>query len=199
MQKSATTRRMIRATAGAVAFAAAATTVAATAVAVTASPAAAVGLGWNTVEGCTSAMGSVSYRPGLTNTARAETGTLAATLAGCNSSYSGSTPGTGLLTSSLSGTSSTTGVSQRGNFTINWPAASGLNPSNGTFSLTGPDAAGHYTASGSITSGAFPGAWMGTTFVVTAVNPGANGSPARPVTLQQLTNTAPLQVRRNTW
>jgi hypothetical protein len=193
MQTYAITQRMIHTTA-AVAFAAAATAVAATG-----SPAAAAGLGWSTVEGCTSAVGSVSYQPGLTTTARAETGTLSATLAGCSSLYSGSTPGTGLITASLSGTSNTTAVSQRGNFTINWPTASGLNPSNGTFSLTGPDAAGHYTAGGSITSGAFPGASMGTTFVVTAVNPGANGSSAHPVTLQQLTNTAPVQVRRNTW
>jgi hypothetical protein len=190
MQNTATTRRMIRTTAGAVAFAAAAAT---TTVAVTASPAAASALGWSTVEACTSAMGSVSYQPGLTATARAQTGTLSATLAGCSSTYSGSTPGTGLLTSSLTGTSSTTAVAQRGTFTINWPAASGLNPSNGTFSITGPDAAGHFTAGGSITSGAFPGATVGTSFVVTAVNPGA------PVTLQQITNTAPLQVRRNTW
>ncbi|MCU7727493.1 hypothetical protein ODJ79_27555 [Actinoplanes sp. KI2] len=185
-----TTQRMIHA-AAAVAFAAAATAVA------IGSPAKAATLGWSTVEGCTSAMGSVSYQPGLTNVARSETGTLSVTLAGCSSLYSGSTPGTGLLTASLSGTSSTAGVSQRGTFTINWPAGSGLNPSNGTLTLTGPDAAGHYTAGGSITSGAFPGASLGTAFVVTAVNPGATGSPAHPVTLQQVTNTAPVQVQRN--
>jgi hypothetical protein len=189
------TERMIH-VAAAVAFAAAATAVTTT---TTGSPARAATLGWSTVEGCTSAMGSVSYQPGLTTTARAETGTLSATLDGCTSSYSGSNPGTGQLTASLSGTSSTTGVAQRGTFTINWPAASGLNPSNGTFSLTGPDAAGHYTAGGSITSGAFTGGVVGTTFVVTAVNSGANGSPAHPVTLQQITNTAPVQARRNTW
>ncbi|GAB1691983.1 hypothetical protein [Krasilnikovia sp. M28-CT-15] len=195
-QKSASTRRLIRATTTVVALAAAAT---GTAFAATASPAAAAGRGWSTVESCTSAAGSVSYQPGLTSTVRPESSVLSATLAGCASTYSGAVPGTGLLTAFLSGSSSTAAVSQRGNFTLNWPAASGLNPSNGSFSLTGPDATGRYTASGSITSGAYTGAWLGTTFVATGVNAGADGSVAHPVTMQQVTNTAALLVRRNTW
>ena len=194
MQNTVTTRRMIRATAATVAFAAAATTFA-----TTASPAAAVPSGWSTVQSCTSAMGSLSYQPGLTNTARAQTGALSATLTGCTSAFSGAAAGEGRLTASLSGPSSTASVAQSGTFTINWPVASALNPSNGTFAIAGPDATGHYTASGSITSGAFPGAWLGVTFVVTGVNPAANGSTAHLVSRQQLTNTAPLQVRRNTW
>ncbi|GAB1640622.1 hypothetical protein [Krasilnikovia sp. MM14-A1259] len=194
MQKSTTTR-MIRGTVAAVAFAAAAI---GTAFAATA-PAAAAVRGWSTVESCTSAAGSVSYQPGLTSTARTETGILSATLAGCSSVYTGGVAGTGSLTAFLSGSSRTGAVAQRGSFTINWPPASGLNPSNGSFALTGPDAYGQYSASGSVTSGAYTGSWVGTTFVVTGVNAGADGSAAHPVTLQQLTNTAPLQLRRNNW
>ncbi|BFU44814.1 hypothetical protein [Krasilnikovia sp. MM14-A1004] len=193
-QKFTATRRLIRATTTVVALAAAAT---GTAFAATASPAAAAARGWSTVESCTSAAGSVSYQPGLTSTVRPETGVLSATLAGCASTYTGGSPGTGLLTAFLSGSSSSAVVSQRGSFTINWPAASGLNPSNGTLSLTGPDATGRYTASGSVTSGAYTGGSVGTTFVVIGAT--GDGSAAHPVTLQQVTNTAPLLLRRNTW
>jgi hypothetical protein len=190
-----TARRLVRGTVLAAAMAAAVTGTASAASAASAAPTAPRGL--VTVEGCTSVAGTTSFQPGLTKTARAQTAVLSATIGGCSNAFNGASPGTGTLTANLSGVSSTAAVSLRGTFTVNWPAASGFNPSNGNAGLTGPDAQGNYVVSGSITSGAFTGGFVRTTLLVTGTNTGADGSTRHPIKTQQVTNTAPLQVQRS--
>ena len=63
-------------------------------------------------------------------------------------------------------------------------------PGTGTLSITGGSQAG-YTVSGTIKSGAFTGAVVRTSYVVTSP------SSARKVTQQTFVNTAPLQALRN--
>jgi hypothetical protein len=190
-------RRLVRGTVVAAALAAAVTGAASAASAAPASPVATRGI--TTVESCTSAAGTINFQPGLTRNTHNQTAVLSAALGGCSNAFNGASPGAGALNAKLSGVSSTTAVSLRGTFTVNWPAASGFNPSNGTLGVFGPDAQGNYTVSGSITSGAFTGSSVGSSLLVTGVNPGADGSSRHPVTAQQFTNIAPLQVRRNSW
>jgi hypothetical protein len=147
--------------------------------------------GFSPVQSCTSFTGSLSSTPGLTATSKAQSMQLLGTLDGCTNQLQGiPEPGTGSLTANLTGTASTTAVSESGAFTINWPASSGFNPSNGTLSITGGSQAG-YTVSGTIKSGAFTGAVVRTSYVVTSSN------SARKVTQQTFVNTAPLQALRN--
>lgn len=170
-------------------IAAAAAALAAAALGAGAGPASAGG--FSPVQTCTSVSGSLSSSPGLTRIAKAQSMQLQGTLAGCTNEIQGvPEPGTGLLTANLTGTASTTAVSETGAFTINWPASSGFNPSNGTLSVTGGSQAG-YTVSGTIKSGAFTGAVVRTSYVVTSP------SSARKVTQQTFVNTAPLQALRN--
>jgi hypothetical protein len=151
------------------------------------------------VETCTSVTGSTTYQPGLTTNTRNETAVLSATLGGCSNAYNGASPGAGALTANLAGPASTAAVSLKGTFVVNWPAASGFNPSTGTLGVSGPNAQGVYTVSGSITGGAFSGSTISTSLLATGVNAGADGSVQHPVTTQQFTNTAALQVRRSNW
>jgi len=176
----------VRRTAG---VAAAAAALAAAALGAGAGPAAA--RGFSPVQSCTSVSGTLSSSPGLTRTARTQSVQLLGTLAGCTNELQGvAEPGTGSLTANLTGTASTTAVSEAGSFTINWPASSGFNPSNGTLSVTGGSQAG-YTVSGTIKSGAFTGAVIRTSYVVTSP------SSVRKVTQQTFVNATPLQALRN--
>jgi hypothetical protein len=161
--------------------------------------ASAASAGTVSVETCTSVAGSTTYQPGLTIATRTETAVLSATLNGCGNAYNGASPGAGALTANLTGPASTAAVSLKGAFVVNWPATSGFNPSTGTLGVTGPNAQGLYTVSGTITGGAFTGSTVSTSLLGTGVNTGANGSVQHPVTTQQFTNTAPLQVRRSNW
>ncbi len=185
------TARTLRTVAGrrgaGVALAAAA--LAATALGAGAGPASA--RGFSPVQSCTSVTGTLSSNPGLTTTSKAQSMQLLGTLDGCTNQLQGiPEPGTGSLTANLTGTASTTAVSEAGAFTINWPASSGFNPSNGTLSITGTSQAG-YSVSGTIKSGAFTGSVVRTSYVVTSP------SSARKVTQQTFVNTAPLQALRN--
>jgi hypothetical protein len=161
--------------------------------------ASAASAGTVSVESCTSVVGNTTYQPGLTTATRTETAVLSATLNGCSNAYNGASPGAGALTANLTGPASTSAVSLKGTFVVNWPAASGFNPSIGSLGVTGPDAQGIYTVSGTITNGAFTGSRVSTSLLGTGVNAGADGSASRPVTTQQFTNTAALQVRRSNW
>jgi hypothetical protein len=151
------------------------------------------------VETCTSVTGATTYQPGLTTNTRTETAVLSATLGGCSNAYNGASPGAGALTANLTGPASTTAVALKGAFVVNWPAASGFNPSTGTLGVTGPNAQGVYTVSGTITGGAFTGSTVSTSLLGTGVNAGADGSVQHPITAQQFTNTAALQVRHSNW
>ena len=167
------TARTLRTVAGrrgaGVALAAAA--LAATALGAGAGPASA--RGFSPVQSCTSFTGTLSSNPGLTTTSKAQSMQLLGTLDGCTNQLQGiPEPGTGSLTANLTGTASTTAVSEAGAFTINWPASSGFNPSNGTLSITGGSQAG-YTVSGTIKSGAFTGSVVRTSYVVTSPSPRA--------------------------
>ena len=147
--------------------------------------------GFSPVQSCTSFTGTLSSNPGLTTTSKAQSMQLLGTLDGCTNQLQGiPEPGTGSLTANLTGTASTTAVSETGAFTINWPASSGFNPSNGTLSITGTSQTG-YSVSGTIKSGAFTGSVVRTSYVVTSA------SSARKVTQQTFVNTAPLQALRN--
>jgi hypothetical protein len=154
-------------------------------------------VGYVTVETCSSVTGATIYNPGLTTTARNQTAQLSATIGGCSNPFNGAAAGTGTLVATLSGSSSTAAVSQRGTFTISWPAASGLNPSVGNLGVLGPNAQGAYSVGGTITAGAFTGSPVNTSVVVFATNPGATGTNKHPVTKQQFINASPLNVSRN--
>jgi hypothetical protein len=150
---------------------------------------------YSPVISCTSASGSASYSPGLTPTAKAVGETLSASLGGCSDLLQGGAlAGTGSLFASLSGTASTSSVSEQGTFVVSWPSF--YNPSYGTLSVTGPYN-GLYTVSGRITSGAFTGSSISTQYYPT-VTTGA-GTTASPRTGEALVNTLPFRVLRNSW
>jgi hypothetical protein len=151
------------------------------------------------VESCTAVSGSTTYQPGLTTTSRNQNAQLSATLGGCSNAFNGASPGTGALTANLTGGASTAAAALKGMFVVNWPSTSGFNPSVGTLGISGPNAQGVYTVSGTITSGAFTGSTVSTSLLGTGVNAGANGTDQHPITTQQFTNSAPLQVRRSNW
>jgi len=189
--------RKSRLVATAIAAAAAGAAIIGTASAASAAPVTTQGL--VSVESCTGVAGSTTYQPGLTTTTRNQTAQLSATLTGCSNAFNGASPGAGALTANLTGAASTTASTLKGTFVVNWPSASGFNPSTGTLGVSGPNAQGSYTVSGTITSGAFTGSTVGTSLLGTGVNTGANGSNRHPIITQQFTNTAPLQVRRSNW
>jgi hypothetical protein len=184
-----TTRTTVRRRAAAIAGTAA--VLAAGALGASAGPAAAGG--YSPVQSCTSFNGTLTNTPGITATPRATSMLLLGNLDGCTNMLQGlPEPGAGAIVANLSGTASTSAVSERGAFTINWPASSHFNPSNGTLSVTGP-VQGVYTVSGTVTSGAFVGAVVRSSYVVTT--PGST----QPVTQQSFVNTTPLQALRGGW
>src|SRR4051812_17597045 len=117
---------------------------------------------YSTVEGCTGVAGSITHTPGLLNTkARTDTAVLTGTLSGC-SGINGAQAGTGTVTIIASGKATADAYTETGTVTVNWPASSGLNPSNGTVTLRLNGAGVPIAVSGSFTSGAFTGAVLST-------------------------------------
>jgi hypothetical protein len=150
--------------------------------------------GWVVTDTCTGVAGSISYSPGLRNTVlKKEQAVLTGTTSGCSDLFSGAESGTGTLTAVLSGTADKAAENFSGTFTINWPASSGFNPSNGTLSVT--ESNGLENISGSVTGGAFTGAEMNMQYVITG-HKGA-GTKLHPITQQTYTNTQSLNVLRN--
>lgn len=147
------------------------------------------------VESCTAVPATVHYVPGLRPASRNQTVTLTGTLSGCTGQFGNQQPGQGLITLNLAGASSTGTVSARGTFTINWPAAAGLNPSTGTATLSGPGMTNTLRFSGTVTGGAFPAAPVGVTWVISGRT--GNGTNRRPITAESLANTVPLTATRN--
>ena len=80
-----------------------------------------------------------------------------------------------------------------GTFTINWPAGSGFNPSNGN--LTATESNGVENVSGTVTSGFDTGTALAWQYVITG-NTGRTGTK-KGVTAQTYTNTQPLNLSRN--
>jgi hypothetical protein len=142
--------------------------------------------GYVIVQTCTSLSGTVHLTPGLKAKAHAESAIVSGTLDGC-SSYGSQQPGQGSFTAVVSGTASTTAGTLSGSFTANWPASSGLNPSNGTITIT-TLSKGQYAVSGSVTSGAWTGTSLSTGYVVTGTT--GTGKKHDPITAQNFVNTS---------
>ena len=147
------------------------------------------------VESCTGLNGSISWNPGLVKTkVQTEHAVLTGTLSGC-SGLNGAQAGTGTVTAVLTGQSKVGSIVETGTVTVNWPAASGLNPSNGTLTIRRPAVDQPISVSGSITSGAFTGASLASSLLVSGHT--GSGTAANPIVHQDFVNTAPFAARRN--
>jgi hypothetical protein len=143
---------------------------------------------------CTGVTGQISYKPGLLATqTRPVNAALSATTTGCSDLFGGAQAGSGSLTAALTGNASLAAENFSGTFTINWPATSGLNPSNGTLTVT--ESGGTELVNGTITTGAFPGSPVHFAYQTTT-NTGT-GTKKHPVTAQAFVNTQPLQITQN--
>jgi hypothetical protein len=188
-----TTRKSVRAALAGVATAAVAGAGLAAAGAAQAAPVHA--RGYSDVESCTGMSGSVSYSPGLLRgTARNQRVVVRGTLTGC-SGISGAQEGTGTVTAVLTGRSKVGSIAATGTVTVNWPAASGLNPSNGTFSIRRTGTSEPLLASGSVTTGAFQGAVLSSSLLVTGHT--GRGTVRNPIRHQTFTNMEPFAARVN--
>ena len=118
---------------------------------------------------------------------------MTGTTSGCSDIFSGAVPGTGTFTAVMSGHANLSAENFSGTFTINWPAGTGWNPSNGNLSVT--EANGLETVSGSVTSGFDTGTAFAMQYVITGQT--GRGSALHPVTAQTYTNTQSLTLSRN--
>jgi hypothetical protein len=151
--------------------------------------------GFSPVESCTALSGTVHWHPGLVKTGlKTEHAVLTGTLSGCTG-LNGAQAGTGTVTAVLSGRSRLGAIAENGTLTVNWPTASGLNPSNGTVSVRRAGTDQPFTVSGSLTSGAFTGAALSTSLLATTQT--GTGSSHHPVTRTSFVNTTPFAARVN--
>jgi hypothetical protein len=150
---------------------------------------------YSNVESCTGVSGLVTYSPGLLKTtARTQQSVFTGTLTGC-AGVNGAQSGTGTITVIAKGSSSRSSITETGTVTVNWPASSGLNPSNGTVSLRRASSTAPISVSGTFTSGAFTGAVLSTNLLVTGHT--GDGTRAHPITRQRVVNTTPLAAKVN--
>ena len=150
--------------------------------------------GWVTIDSCTGLSGSISYSPGLLKARnRSVQAVMNGTTSGCSDVFSGPMSGTGTFTAVMTGKARLGAENFSGTFTINWPAASGFNPSNGTLTVT--ESNGLETISGSVTSGFDTGTALAAQYVFTGKT--GSGTIAHPVKAQTYTNTQPLTLSRN--
>jgi len=150
--------------------------------------------GYVVIDSCTGVSGKITYSPGMRkSTFRKVNAVLTGTTSGCSDIFNGALSGTGTITAIMSGKADLAAENFSGTFTINWPAGSGFNPSNGNLSVT--DSAGLETVSGTVTSGFDTGTAFAMQYVTTG-NTGA-GSKLHPVTAQTYVNTQPLTLSRN--
>lgn len=149
---------------------------------------------WVVTDSCTGVSGMVLYSPGLRNVKlKSEHATLTGTTSGCDDIFNGPESGTGTFSALLSGTASKASENFSGTFTINWPASSGFNPSNGNLSVT--DSNGVETISGTVTSGAFVQGEVNMQYVITGHK--GKGTALKPITSQSYVNSQPLDLSRN--
>ena len=149
--------------------------------------------GWVVIDSCTGVSGKVPYSPGLEKKNRSVQAVLTGTTSGCSDLFNGAISGTGTITAVMSGTANVNAENFSGTFTINWPAGSGWNPSNGNLTVT--EANGLENVSGSVTSGFDTGTAFAMQYVVTGQT--GVGGPKHPVTAQTYTNTQSLTLSRN--
>jgi hypothetical protein len=150
--------------------------------------------GFVVIDTCTSVSGKITYTPGLRKAALKQvSAVLTGTTAGCSDLFSGPESGTGTFTAVLSGKADLAAENFSGTFTINWPAGSGFNPSNGSLTVT--ESSGLENISGSVSSGFDTGTAFALQYVTTG-NKGT-GTKAKPVTSQTYTNTQSLTLSRN--
>jgi hypothetical protein len=150
---------------------------------------------YSNVESCTGVAGLVTHSPGmLTTTARNQQSVFTGTLTGC-SGINGAQSGSGTITIIASGSSSNSLMNETGTVTVNWPASSGLNPSNGKVTLSRASSTAPLSVYGSFTSGAFTGAVVSTDLLVTSHN--GYGTTAHPITRQRVVNTTPFAAKVN--
>jgi hypothetical protein len=151
--------------------------------------------GYVVTDSCTSIAGKITYSPGLrTSKLKAEHAVLTGTTSGCSDLFNGAEAGTGTFTAVLSGTASVGAENFSGTFTINWPAGSGFNPSDGN--LTVSDSNGIESVSGTVTSGFDTGSPLALQYVTTHST--GRGTALKPVTAQNYVNTQSLTLSRNT-
>jgi hypothetical protein len=144
---------------------------------------------------CTGVSGSISVNPGLRAAkARNVQEIASSTLSGCSNIFDGPILGSGTFTAIMSGTATYPSQNLNGTFTINWPAASGYNPSTGTLSTT--ESNGVETVSGTVTSGFETGAGVTLQYALT----GHTGKPksTKGVTAETFVNTQALDLSVNT-
>jgi hypothetical protein len=149
--------------------------------------------GWVVIDNCTGVSGKVTYSPGLEKKNRSVQAVLTGTTSGCSDIFNGAESGTGTITAIMSGTANVNAENFSGTFTINWPAGSGFNPSNGNLTVT--EVNGLETVSGSVTSGFDTGTAFAMQYVITGQT--GRGTALHPVTAQTYTNTQPLTLSRN--
>jgi hypothetical protein len=147
--------------------------------------------GYSTVEQCTSLNGTITYTPGLKAAPHAVTAIITGTISGC-SGQSGAQAGTGTFFAQLSApAASKTANNEAGTFVINWPAASGLNPTTGTLNLAGPNG-GQYVLNGADHAGAYASGVLSSALAVTGQT-----LKKKAVLSQSFVNTLPLAIKVN--
>lgn len=149
---------------------------------------------YTAVESCTGLAGTISYSPGLTSTAKTQQATFVGTLTGC-SGYNGAQPGTGTVTALLTGRSKVGAVVETGTATVNWPASSGLNPSNASLTIRQSAAGGVITVQGTVVSGAYTGSLLSSNLLPFASS--GTGTTSHPLKTQSVVNTSPFVAKVN--
>jgi hypothetical protein len=150
--------------------------------------------GYVVIDSCTGVSGKITYSPGMVKFKKPLIhAVLTGTTSGCADIFSGPESGTGTLTAIMSGHANLSAENFSGTFTINWPAGSGFNPSNGNLTVT--EVNGLETVSGSVTSGFDTGTAFAMQYVITGQT--GRGTALHPVTAQTYTNTQPLTLSRN--
>ena len=150
--------------------------------------------GFVVIDSCTGVSGKIIYTPGIVKVAKRNVqAVLTGTTSGCSDIFTGAVGGTGTLTAVMHGTVNLSAENFSGTFTINWPAGSGWNPSNGSLTVT--EANGLENVSGSVTSGFDTGTAFAMQYVITGST--GRGTALHPVTAQTYTNTQSLTLSRN--
>jgi hypothetical protein len=150
--------------------------------------------GFVVIDSCTGVSGKITYSPGMVKVKKPLIhAVMTGTTSGCADIFNGPESGTGTFTAVLSGRANLNAENFSGTFTINWPASSGFNPSNGSLTVT--ESGGLENVSGSVSSGFDTGTAFAMQYVTTG-NTGL-GTAKKPVTAQTYTNTQSLTLSRN--
>jgi hypothetical protein len=150
--------------------------------------------GFVVIDSCTGVSGKITYSPGMVKVKKPLIhAVMTGTTSGCADIFNGPESGTGTFTAVMSGHANLNAENFSGTFTINWPASSGFNPSNGSLTVT--ESGGLENVSGTVSSGFDTGTAFAMQYVTTG-NTGL-GTAKKPVTAQTYTNTQSLTLSRN--